>query len=114
MKALQIKLKSLGDLIVLNERVEADMAELIKIASDLTEKQGKVDVVVIANGEGKIVGAASPKALKKGVKINEIIKETANMMGGGGGGKPHLAQGAGRDIGKLQEALDSVLNYLEN
>lgn len=34
-------------------------------------------------------------------------------MGGRGGGKPHLAQGAGRDPGKLQEALDFVLDYLE-
>lgn len=107
------KTKEIGDLMVLNEIVESDMGELIKIVTDLT-MTSKADVVVIANSEGKIVGAASQKALDKGLKINEIIKEAANVMGGGGGGKPNLAQGAGRDTGKLQEALDSVLDYLKS
>ncbi|HEY0196791.1 MAG TPA: DHHA1 domain-containing protein [Methanobacterium sp.] len=35
-------------------------------------------------------------------------------MGGGGGGKPNLAQGAGRNLEKIQEALDAVSKYLEN
>ncbi|MDD1774695.1 MAG: alanine--tRNA ligase [Methanobacterium sp.] len=103
----------IGDLTVLNQQIEADMGELIKIASNITE-QGKADVVVIANSYGKIVGSASPKALKEGVKINELIKEAANIMGGGGGGKPNLAQGAGSDPSKLKEALDSAIKYLEN
>jgi alanyl-tRNA synthetase len=104
----------IGGLIILNQHIEADMSELIKIASNITEKQGKADVVVIANSEGKIAGAASPKALEKGIKVNEIIKEAANIMGGGGGGKPGLAQGAGRDPSKLQEAMESVLKYIKN
>lgn len=104
----------IGDLTVLNKQIDADMGELIKIASNITEKQGNADVVVIANSEGKIAGSASPKALEKGVKVNDIIKEAANIMGGGGGGKPNLAQGAGRDPSKLNEALNSVNMYLEN
>lgn len=112
-EGLASKTSKIQDLIVLNQIVEADMKELLKIASDLTEKQEKVDMVVIANREGKIVGAASPKAISHGIKINDIIKEAANIMGGGGGGKPNLAQGAGRDPSKLQEALDSVLKHLE-
>ena len=104
----------IGDLTVLNRQIDADMGELIKIASNITEKQKTADLVVIANSAGKIVGAASPKALKLGVKANEIIKEVANIMGGGGGGKPSLAQGAGRDPSKLQEALNFVNKYLKN
>ncbi len=111
-KGITSQTHTIGDLNVLNQRIEADMGELIKIASNLTEK-GEVDVVVIVNSEGKIAGAASAKALKKGVKVNEIIKEAANIMGGGGGGKPNLAQGAGRKLEKLQEALNSVINYLK-
>lgn len=111
-KGITSQTQTIGDLNVLNQRMEADMGELIKIASNLTEK-GEVDVVMIVNSEGKIAGAASAKALKKGVKVNEIIKEAANIMGGGGGGKPNLAQGAGRKLEKLQEALNSVINYLK-
>jgi len=105
--------EAVGDLIILNRQIEADMGELVKIASNLTET-GKADVVVIINGEGKIAGGASSKALEKGVKINEVIKEAANIMGGGGGGKPNLAQGAGRDTTKIAEALDATSNYLKN
>ncbi|HTX61944.1 MAG TPA: DHHA1 domain-containing protein, partial [Methanobacterium sp.] len=103
----------IGDLTVLNQHIEADMGELIKIASNIVEKREKADVVVIANSEGKIAGAASPKALSKGIKVNEIIKRAANIMGGGGGGKPNLAQGAGRDPSKLSEAMNSVTEYLK-
>jgi alanyl-tRNA synthetase len=104
--------EAVGDLIILNRQIEADMGELVKIASNLTET-GKADVVVIINGEGKIAGAASPKALEKGIKINDVIKEAAGIMDGGGGGKPNLAQGAGRDTTKIAEALDAVSKYLE-
>ena len=51
-------------------------------------------------------GAASRKAMDRGIKINEIIKEAAAIMGGGGGGRPNLAQGAGRDVNKISEALE--------
>ena len=107
------KTEKIGDLVVLSEIIDSDMKELIKMATDLTEKQGKVDVVVLGNGEGKIVGAVSKKALEKGVKINGIIKDAAAILGGGGGGRPNLAQGAGPKAEKMQEALDSAVNELK-
>lgn len=107
------KTEKIDDLMVLREIVEADMEELIKIATDLTEKTEKIDVVVIGNSEGNIVGASSKKALDKGIKINEIIKEAAKILGGGGGGRPTLAQGAGPQGEKMQEALDFVLDAVK-
>jgi alanyl-tRNA synthetase len=107
------KTEKIDDLMVLTEIIEADMGELIKIATYLTEKQGKVDVLVIGNNHGKIVGAASQKALDRGIKINEIIKEAAQILGGGGGGRLTFAQGAGPNGDKMQDALDFVLDYLE-
>jgi alanyl-tRNA synthetase len=105
--------ETFGELIVLNKQMEADMGELVKIVSNLTET-GKADIAVIVNNEGKIVGGASPKALHKGVKMGEVIKKAASIMGGGGGGKPNLAQGAGRDATKIPEALGAISKYLEN
>ena len=107
------KTEKIGDLVVLSEIIDSDMKELIKMATDLTEKQGKVDVVVLGNGEGKIVGAVSKKALENGVKINGIIKDASAILGGGGGGRPNLAQGAGPKAEKMQEALDSAVNELK-
>ncbi len=54
------------------------------------------------------MGATSEKALERGVKINEIIKEAAGVLGGGGGGKPQLAQGAGKEGSKMPETLEFV------
>ncbi|MGB9979098.1 alanine--tRNA ligase [Methanobacterium sp.] len=107
------KTEKIGDLIVLSEIIDSDMNELIKMATDLTEKQGKVDVVVLGSSEGKIVGAVSRKALKNNIKINDIIKDAAAVLGGGGGGRPNLAQGAGPKAEKIHEALDFALEQIK-
>ena len=101
------------DTSVLCRVVEADMNELVKIATDITEKDGGVDVVIIGNSEGKIVGASSKNAMGKGVKVNLIIKESAAILGGGGGGRPNLAQGAGPNFDKIQEALEFALTKIK-
>ncbi len=108
-----IKLKKINSLSVLTQEVEADIGELVKMVTQLTD-DGGVDVVVLGNGEGKIAGAASLKALDREIKINEIIKEAAAIMGGGGGGKPNLAQGAGREGDKIGDALEFVYNTLKD
>ncbi len=107
------KTEKIGDLIILSEIIDSDMNGLIKIATDLTEKQGKVDVVVLGSSEGKIVGAVSKKALENGIKINGIIKDAAAILGGGGGGRPNLAQGAGPKVEKIPEALDFALEQIK-
>lgn len=103
----------IAGLTVLTQLMDADMNELIGIATDLTEDDDGVDVVVVGNTEGKIVGGSSAKALKRGLKINIIIKETASILGGGGGGRPNLAQGAGKNHDKMEEALNFALKKIE-
>lgn len=105
--------ENINSLSFLSDEVDADIGELVKMVTQLTD-DGGVDLVVLGNGEGKIAGAASPKAIDRGIKINEIIKESARIMGGGGGGKPHLAQGAGRETDKLPEALKFVRETLKD
>ena len=63
----------------------------------------------MGNSDGKIVGAASQNAIDNGVKINEIIKTAAGVLGGGGGGRLTLAQGAGRDADKMEETVKAIL-----
>ena len=67
---------------VLSQVVEVDINELVKIATDLTENENGIDVVIIGNLDGKIVGSSSKKAVDIGVKINEIIKDAAKILGG--------------------------------
>ncbi len=98
---------------VLIELVDAKMDEMQKMALKFTEED-EVDVIVLANPNGKIVGASSPKAIVKGIKMNEIIREAAGVLGGGGGGKPNLAQGAGPKTNKLDDALKKALESIKS
>lgn len=99
------------DLKVVSELIDGDFKELQKIATDFTDN-GKADVVIMGNNDGKIVGAASKKAIDNEVKINEIIKIAAGVLGGGGGGRLTLAQGAGKDISKMQEAIKTAVDLI--
>ncbi|KZX15817.1 alanine--tRNA ligase [Methanobrevibacter cuticularis] len=90
---------------VLIQLLNGDIKELQKIATDFTDTN-KVDVIIIGNTDGKIVGAASQLAIDSKIRINEIINELAIVLGGGGGGRPTLAQGAGPKADKIQDALD--------
>ena len=105
--------EEINSLSFLSDKVDADIGELVKMVTRLTD-DGGVDLVVLGNGEGKIAGAASEKAMNRGIKINEIIKEAAAIMGGGGGGRPNLAQGAGRDVHKISEALEFARSTLKD
>lgn len=107
------KAKKIGNLNVLEDMIDADMEELQKMALDLTDEDGEFDVVLLGNLDGKIVGTSSCKAIESGVKINEIIKEAAGILDGGGGGRPNLAQGAGPKSENMREALDFALKSLK-
>ena len=114
-----LKMNSLADnfteingLKVVSELIDGDFKELQKIATDFTDN-GKADVVIMGNNDGKIVGAASQNAIDNDVKINEIIKTTAGVLGGGGGGRLTLAQGAGKNTHKMDEAIQIAVDLLK-
>jgi alanyl-tRNA synthetase len=113
MKTLMGKAETIGKLKVLEDMIDADMGEMQKMALDLTDEDGEFDIVLLGNLEGKIVGTSSAEAIEAGIKINEIIKEAAGILGGGGGGRPNLAQGAGPNAEKMREALDFALSQIK-
>ncbi|WP_370004877.1 alanine--tRNA ligase [Methanothermobacter sp. KEPCO 2] len=112
LKILEVRdrVEDLNGLRVIIDTVEADMDEMKNMALELTKS---ADAVILANSEGQIVGAASDDAVRKGLRINEVIASAAGVLGGGGGGKPHLAQGAGKGKDKIHEALEEARSSLE-
>jgi alanyl-tRNA synthetase len=52
--------------------------------------------------------------LAAGLHAGNIIKEVAKIAGGGGGGRPDMAQAGGKDPSKLQEALRHTINVVQN
>ena len=67
----------------------------------------------MGNNDGKIVGAASQNAIDNGIKINDVIKTAAGVLGGGGGGRLTLAQGAGKDTDKMDEAIQTAVELIK-
>ena len=114
-----LKMNSLADeydeingLKVVHQLIDSDFKELQKMATDFTDN-GKADVVVMGNSDGKIVGAASQSAIDSEIKINEIIKTAAGVLGGGGGGRLTLAQGAGKNADKMDEAIQTAVDLIK-
>ena len=82
----------------------ADIETLLKAAALLAEQ----DYVALLGSEtGSLVAAVGRSGVDKGIKAGSIIKAAAKALGGGGGGKPDLAQGGGPNVEKLDEALQA-------
>lgn len=83
------------------------------LAVDLRQRFGNdrpavVAVTVTAKGRPSIVVATNEAARAWGVQAGALVKVAAGVLGGGGGGKPDLAQGGGTDPAKSGDALAAV------
>jgi alanyl-tRNA synthetase len=91
-------------------------AESLKDAAErLLQKIGNGAVVlgsIPEAGKVSIVAAFSSEVNKKGVQAGKFVGTIAKICGGGGGGKPNLAQAGGRDASKLPQALETAKNDL--
>ena len=54
------------------------------------------------------VAVVTPDVVQRGPKAGDLLKRVATVTGGGGGGRPDMAQGGGKDASKLDEALAIV------
>ena len=95
---------------------EMDTKSLQSAAERLQQKLGEAAVVIASiPSEGKVSLAAafSQKVIKeKQMQAGKFIGGIAKICGGGGGGRPNLAQAGGRDASKLEEALDKAKQQL--
>jgi alanyl-tRNA synthetase len=67
-----------------------------------------------ADGRPIVIAAVSEDLVKRGLNAGELVKHVAQPLGGGGGGRPTLAQAGGKDASQLQPALGSVAAWVEN
>jgi alanyl-tRNA synthetase len=102
--------EDIGGARVLVTQADFDDPKAMPDAADRLRGQlGDPSVVVLgsaAGGRVSLLVAASPGAVKRGVKAGTVVKAAAAVVGGGGGGRDSLAQAGGRDASKLGEALD--------
>ncbi|MEO0479948.1 MAG: alanine--tRNA ligase [Planctomycetota bacterium] len=61
-------------------------------------------IVLVESAEGVLVAAAIDKALTDRLKAGDVVKQLTQVLGGGGGGRPEMAQGKGKNASALPEA----------
>ncbi|MBE9212295.1 alanine--tRNA ligase [Plectonema cf. radiosum LEGE 06105] len=110
--------ESIGEYKYLVAKMEGVDAESLKTAAErLQQKIGNNAAVVlgsaIEDGKVSLVAAFGADINKKGVQAGKFIGAVAKMCGGGGGGRPNLAQAGGRDASKLPEALEKAKGDLK-
>lgn len=92
-----------------------DMDSLRNLGDKLKDKLGSGLVVLGADYHEKVnfLAMATQDVVEKGIHAGNIIKEIAKIAGGGGGGRPNMAQAGGKDISKINEALQEVMALVE-
>jgi len=101
--------------IIVAQMADIDPESLKAAAERLLQKIGNGAVVlgsIPEAGKVSIVAAFSSEVNKKGIQAGKFVGTIAKICGGGGGGKPNLAQAGGRDASKLPEALETAKNDL--
>ena len=107
--------RSVNDVKVLTSVVDRlDNASLRNLADELKSRIGRGVVVLATSGSGKVslVAAITPDLTSR-LHAGRMVKEIATVVGGGGGGRPDLAEAGGKDPGKLALALEAVAAYVE-
>lgn len=93
---------------------DVDMNGLRDLGDQLKEKLGEGVVVLasVAGGKVSLLAMVTEQAQKAGAHAGNLIKGMATIVGGGGGGRPNMAQAGGKNPDKVPEALDAAANIL--
>ncbi len=91
-----------------------DMNELRGLGDELKTKLPGGVIVLISDKDGKVslVAMASEEAMKKGAHAGNLVKGIAKEVGGGGGGRPNMAQAGGKNPAGIAKALEEAKSVL--
>lgn len=87
-----------------------DANSLRNLGDNLRDRLGSGVVVLasIINDKINFVAMVTKDLVNKGIHAGNIVREVAKIAGGGGGGRPDMAQAGGKDVTKVDEALDII------
>lgn len=103
--------KKIGNFSVVAINVpDTDMGELRNLGDSIKGKIGSGVVALASNKDGKVsfIVTATDDAVKAGIHSGNIIKNAAPLLGGGGGGRPDMAQAGGKNPEGIEKALRKV------
>jgi alanyl-tRNA synthetase len=105
-----------GVKIIIEELEDYDKETLSKIIDLIKSRIDNYFIYLInkTNDKVSLIACSSKKAIEKGYNSGQIIKDTVKIIGGGGGGKPDMAQAGGKDSSKINEMLIYLNSYLNS
>ena len=111
---LSNKMDIKGISVICAEVPNADGNALKTMGDELKNKFDDVIIVLASAKEGKVnlLAMATEGAVKVGAHAGNIIKGSATVCGGGGGGRPNMAQAGGKDVTKVKDALDKAIKII--
>lgn len=95
---------------------DVDMNGLRNLGDQMKEKIGEGVVVLASANDGKVtlLAMATDAAMKNGAHAGNLIKEIASLVGGGGGGRPNMAQAGGKNPAGIDDALKKAKEVVES
>ena len=111
------KVKDIGGIKLLAEQVNAkDMNHLRTMVDELKVKLGSAVIVLgaVQNEKVNISAGVTKDLIERGFHAGKIVKQVAEACGGGGGGRPDMAQAGGKQPEKLEEALSSAEEWVKS
>ena len=108
-KSLIEKAEKIGDSLFIRQKVEVSSMDELKLLGDslLSGLDSGIGVLGMIDGEKPaMVIVVTPDLVKKKINAGSLAQSIGSVMGGGGGGKPHLATAGGKDVSKLGKALE--------
>jgi alanyl-tRNA synthetase len=91
----------------------ADAKAMRQMTDDLRNRLGSGVVMLVAESEGKVLLAIGvTKDLVSNYKAGDLVRETAKIVGGGGGGRPDFAQAGGKDASKIEAAIEKFYSLV--
>jgi alanyl-tRNA synthetase len=114
-KQLLEKAEKIGQSSVVVGRLSATSVEQARAAIDMLRKKAKSAAVVLGladEDKATLLAGVTEDLIKKGLKAGDIVKTTAPIIEGGGGGRPNMAQAGGKNPGRIDEALAEAAQFI--
>jgi alanyl-tRNA synthetase len=104
-----------GVKLVADEVPIADQKQLLELADRVRQSLGDAAVVLggAENGRVGLVAAFAPAVVERGLSAAEVVREAAQLVDGGGGGRDEVAQAGGKSPERLAEALAAARQAIE-
>lgn len=87
---------------------------VLDVRDRLNDPAHVITAVGLVDSKPAVVIAVGPDAQAAGLQAGALVKEACGVLGGGGGGKPDLAQGGGQDASRVKDALEAVSYQVQN